>query len=233
MSNPEKLGNEPDEYNLEEEDITREADERPDEYQTEELHDDYDDSPDDNDISKRSAVRLFVNLIINPLRGWKKIKNIAIPAEQTASQLYYPLLAIAAVSCFCQMIWKSDCTISEELQRALVVFMTFFVSYFVILFMGRTLLPRCAREKITEVYGRNYLLNCLSTLVIVVILLEVLPVIGALLVFLPIYTVYLAIRGVRFLRLPDNESTPVKWVMPVMILGVPYVLFRLFTLMLP
>ena len=49
----------------------------------------------------------------------------------------------------------------------------------------------------------------MATLPVFYMFYRLLPILGPMLVFLPLWTIYLVFRGVRFLRLPkEKESVP-------------------------
>jgi hypothetical protein len=60
-----------------------------------------------------------------------------------------------------------------------------------------------------------------STLLLFRILLNLLPMLGPVLVFLPIWTIYLVVRGARILRVPKDRETSMAGLISLYVIAAP------------
>ena len=182
---------------------------------------------------KPSAWKLFWGVVFSPVQGWKKLRGSKLKADEMAQGCYYQILALMAACNFAELFYVADSKMSAVLIESFILFITFFLSYFVIVLILRGVLPRDCREAFETDFGRNFVLVALATLAGVQISVELLPFLQPLLVFLGLYTVFLIVKGVRFLKAPAERQTMLSVVISILCIGVPIGLQMLFNLMLP
>lgn len=192
-----------------------------------------DDTADGAESRGSNAWLLFLHLLVAPNVGWRRIKNSKITVDDFARTLYYPLLALVAACRFSEMIYYTGRGLGFTLQRAIALFVAGFAGYFLISLLARTFLPTKARLKIDTRYGKLFILSELAALALGTLVAELLPWLGMLLMVLPIYCAYILAKGVRYLRIPDDESVPATILMTVLCIGVPTGIYYLLTLMMP
>lgn len=175
---------------------------------------------------------LMLKTIATPVEGWKALKRAHVPPENMASQCFYPLLAFAAASCFANFVYDPDATLTGTLTEAVVEFVKFFLGYFAVISACK-LLPEEINLRVGMPFGRNFVMLAMSSLVIWSVLLEWLPMASPVLSFLPLYTVYMIFKGVKFLRIPENRLTLAAAVISLVTLVAPYIIGILFNLLLP
>lgn len=187
------------------------------------------------DKAKKSVapVLRFLYLLIAPVEGWKRLKNEHYPNDYFARALFYPLLALMAVSCFASKFYQPEISISALLQQAVAEFVAMFAGYFAIGVVARSFMQHTAREKIRTRFGCNFIMTALSALSLAATLYSLFPNLGALLIVIPIYVAYIIAKGTRFLRLPDNEQMPTIAVLIVLILGIPTGIYALLKSLMP
>lgn len=201
-----------------------------------------DDEADDKDSDKeaeaektpktQSPFLLLVKMMLNPVTGWKEIRRANMPPDELSRRCFYPLLAIAAASCFIELLYDSSKTVSDCMVLAVSVFSSAFFGNFLIQILAKASLPE-KLKKLTETrYFKDYIIYCLSTLAIFFILFTALPMISPVLVFLPLWTIYLAIRGARFFRFPKEKSNLLKTLFCLYIIGAPVAIFWVFDMIL-
>lgn len=184
---------------------------------------------------KRSAhaIILFMLLISNPREGWKRIKNAKFHPEDYARSLFYPLLALMSVCRFMDLVYGKSAGIATMLQQAVAGFVAGFAGYFLVLILCRWILPKEVKSRIELPFGKVYVMTNLSALAFAVTIYEILPTLGLLLFVLPIYISYIIVKGLRFLRVPEDEETPAAVIMVLLTLGVPMAIYFTLEFMMP
>lgn len=176
-----------------------------------------------------NPVLLLFSMMTNPVEGWKKIRRARMKPEEVASRCFYPLTALAAVSEFLDYIYGTPEAVNEVLIQALTVFISFFFGYFLVMILEKTLLPTNCREISQSNYGKEYAMYLLSTLTLFYTLSNCLPMLEAVWVFLPLWTIYLASKGIRFFKFPDERTTLLTVLMCSFIILSPIAVYMLFT----
>lgn len=175
----------------------------------------------------------FLYLLVAPISGWKRIKNAGYSPDYYARNLFFPLLALMALLQFLSLIYNSEATLARTLQVAICLFVAGFAGYYSVIVLARTFLPIEARVKMESRFGKIYVMTCLSTLILCMIVFESIPGIGTIFIVAPIYCTYLMVKGIRFLRVPENEITPVTILLLLLILGAPMAIFLMLELLMP
>ena len=105
-------------------------------------------------------------VVISPAAGWDDIDKSGYPASTVLSGLYYPLLALMSVSCFCAMLYDHTLTLSMSVMRAVIAFVSYFIAYYTVVFLIDCLFPRQTQGKVAKARCCNYVAYILSFLVI-------------------------------------------------------------------
>lgn len=184
-------------------------------------------------IRQHSPWAIFLRLFYSPLSAWKQLKNSSYGPERTAAKVFYPLIALASAGAFIGKYYDPGLSVAVLLQNAIGIFIAFFIGYYLVIVLCRAALPGDGKAKIDIPYGRKWLQFLMSTLAVFFTIFELVPALEPVLVFTPIYTVYLSLRGVRFLRLKEVKDAPVGWAVGILAIGVPYGIFYIFEAILP
>ena len=150
---------------------------------------------------KRSPLTLLFSMMVNPTEGWKRIRRSGFKSEEVASRCFYPLTALASASVFMDALYGTETEV---------------------------LLPDEMRNLSDTEYGKQYALYLLSTLTIFYTLGNCLPMLDPVLVFLPLWTVYLGCKGTRWMRIADNRKHTVTALLSAIVVLSPVALYRLF-----
>lgn len=185
-------------------------------YNIEDLHDDKSTHP--------NIFLMMLKVLSNPLEGWKALRRHKITSEETQRTCFYPLVALVALSNFAQLLYSPRTTVSEVLMEALTSFIGFFAGYFCIIILLKIFFPKTVNKQIETEFGKVFILISLSTLCLFSILIELFPMLWAILIFLPLWTVYSICRGVRFFDFPDNRSITCTGLLCILTVGVPYLI---------
>lgn len=194
---------------------------------------DPDGQPDDNKKPKPDAFALLVKILFNPVEGWKSVRRSGLSPETAQQSCLYPLLAIYACSKFADLFYTQTASVSSVLVNAVIAFVSFFAGYFCIMIILKAVLPAQSVEGKQYDFLKVFVLLMLSSLCIFFTAIELLPMLWAILIFLPLWTIYAICRGARFFRFPDRRQISCTAALTLAIVGIPPVLDWLLGEMLP
>lgn len=170
---------------------------------------------------KATPIALMFKIMLSPVEGWKALKREKFTPDNLFMSLLMPLTMIAAILGVASYFYDNNVTLSEVFIQAVITFFSFFFGYFIILILSGILLPASGKEAMKKPFGKNYVLVNLSTLALFYSIGELLPMLEPVLVFLPLWTLYIISRGVKILRVDkDNETSTAVW-MSLLTVGVP------------
>lgn len=176
---------------------------------------------------------MMLRVMVNPNNGWRAYKASKFKSSTVERKCFYPMAAVAAAGKFFSKLYSPDMPLSQILVEAVVAFMSFFFGYFIVLLLMKIFFGVGTREKMESEFGKNYILLGLSCEALFSFLISALQFIEPVLVFLPIFTIYLLSKGVKFLRVPKESETVTTSICALLVVGVPILLDWLFTLILP
>lgn len=182
---------------------------------------------------RKNVFGLLLKIMFNPVEGWKTLRRGKINIEKLQSGCFYPLLAILAISKFSEYIYSVNVNLKQVITDSVVSFVSFFFSYFCVPMALAWFLPKATKEKMDETYMKGYILVALSTLVLFSIVTNLLPMLWPILIFLPIWTLYLMFKGVRFFKFPQNLELRFYIVSGAAVIGMPLVIDWVLTTIMP
>ena len=171
--------------------------------------------------SKPSVFGLLIKVLSDPVDGWKALKRCKYSVDSVAAGCFYPLIGLAAVSEYTALFYEADVTFSSLLVPAIITFITFFFGYFSVLLSGELLLPKEARKILHTYYGKEYVMLNISTLTVFYILFRLLPLAGPIFAFLPLWTIYVACKGVKLFRVSKENEARTCGMLSFLIVGCP------------
>lgn len=171
--------------------------------------------------SSKSAFATLLYIMFNPVEGWKALRRSNISLEKLQSSCFYPLLAILAISKFAEYFYSVNISLYTLVSDAVIAFVAYFFGFFCIQLIISWFIPKELKEKFDSKYGKQYIVIGLSTLALFNIITDVLPMLWPILTFLPIWTLYLMFKGVRFFKFPLNKEMSFFVVSGVATIGVP------------
>lgn len=172
-------------------------------------------------LKKPSAFSIMWKTMMTPVEGWKALKRARLTAEEFANGCYFPMIGFAAVSEISKVFYEANHTLSDWLLDGLSTFLTFFFGYFTILLAGGLVLPKKSRHFLKKDIGKEFVMLNLSTLALFWSVLMIIPMLDPVLVFLPIWTIYLIYKGIRVIRVPSDVENSTTGFMCLLILGAP------------
>ena len=173
------------------------------------------------DEKHKSAFILLLRIMFSPVEGWKKLRRSRISIEDFQSGCFYPILALLAVSKFADYFYSVNVTLTQIISEAIVAFVAYFFGFFCIGIVLNWILPQEIAEKYESKFGKNFTMVALSTLAIFSIITDLLPMLWPILIFLPIWTLYIMFKGVRFFKMLPNQETKFYIISSIAIIGIP------------
>lgn len=170
-----------------------------------------------NSSSQRQAANLVIVMLktlSSPLQGWRELKNTGLGPEAVGCRLYFPMCGIAACSEFINLIYDADATVHSCLIAAILLFIAFFFGYYTALLFASMLLPKEERKILNTNFAKSFLMIAMSTLVLFYILYNIIPILGPVIGFFPLWTVYSIYKGVKVVKLlrVREEYTSRVWI---------------------
>lgn len=175
----------------------------------------------DKSGKKRSPLGYLLQIMFNPVQGWKNLRRSKISIENLQSKLFYPLLSIMAISNFAEFFYSVNVSLSQVLTDSVVSFVSLFFGYFSIPIVLSWLLTKDVTKKFEEEFGKEYILVSLSTLALFKTIINILPMLWPILIFLPIWTLYLMFKGVRFFKFQTQEEMKFFVICGATTIGIP------------
>lgn len=175
-----------------------------------------------------TAWRLMLSVLSNPIEGWKSVRRNKLSPMHTRKECFYPLVCLVGITEFAEMYYNPGVSLLRGVVDAVGGFISMFFSYFAIGVIGKILLPGIGKDSLETPFGKVFVMISLSTLCVFYSLLNLLPMLEPMLVFLPLWTVYIICRGIRFLRYPPEREHLFTAILCLLIVGMPSLIGWLF-----
>ena len=171
-----------------------------------------------------SAFLLLLNIMFSPVEGWKKLRRSKIPTEKIQAGCFYPILAVLAAANFMELFYSSRTSISEIVVKGVVAFTSYFFGYFCVLLVLQLVLTKTMFENFKEEYGKNFIMMALASLAFFQIFSEILPILWPVLIFLPLWTIFFMVKGIKFFHLSQQGSGRFTFFVCLTVILVPFLL---------
>lgn len=176
----------------------------------------------------RSPFSLFFKLLTMPVEGWKELKRSHISSSEYGWKCFYPLVLMAALSKLAQLFFNQDIETSDIITDIVITFMTLLLANFITTLCCEWIGGEKMREQMRTDFGRNFIMSIIGSLAFALILWELIPMLNPIVSFLPLYTIYLIVRGVKYLRLPKQINNKAILTFTVLCIGIPIILYLIF-----
>lgn len=163
-------------------------------------------------------------VITAPKYGWEVIANSNIPTGKVMRTAYLPLLCVLALSCFVPMIYDRTITFSESLMTGIVMFSTYFISYYIIIYLLGGFYPEQVKTEGATARLNDFVLYNLIFLVLLIILRNLLPSDFTPVLFLMVYLPWMAYRGTDHLYVRKDKVFKFVVIASALLLGLPLAL---------
>lgn len=167
------------------------------------------------------AFGILIKTLLTPVEGWKALKRAKFSTEHFANACFVPTVVVATLSEIIKVFYEANLTFTEILIDSLCTFLVFFFGYFTVIFVGGLVLPKKSRSFMQKEIGKQFVMLNLSTLALFWAAIQIVPMLDPVLVFLPIWTIYLIYKGVRVIRVPSNVENSTTGILCLLIIGLP------------
>lgn len=181
----------------------------------------------------RSPWKLFFKVLTNPVEGWKELKRSKVTAAQFGWKLFYPILLIAALSNIAMPIYGIEFSAAHIVSDIVITFMSLLLSNFIAALCCEWFGGKGMRKQMRTDFGRNFIMTIIGSAALEVILWLWLPMMTPIISFLPLYSIYLIVRGVKYLRISTNRTNAMIMMFAALCIGLPLLLDTLFSALLP
>lgn len=171
-------------------------------------------------------------VITAPKYGWEVINESNIPIGKVLRSAYLPLLCVLALSCFVPMLYDHTITFSTSLMTGIVLFSTYFISYYIIIYLLGGFYPELVKTEGATARLNDYILYNLILLVLLRILRNLLPSDFTPVLFLMVYLPWMAYRGTDHLFVKKEKVPKFVVISSVLLLGLPLLLEALLSLLI-
>ena len=163
-------------------------------------------------------------VITAPKYGWEVINDSNIPTGKVMRTAYLPLLCVLALSCFVPMIYDRTITFSESLMTGIVMFSTYFISYYIIIYLLGGFYPELVKTEGATARLNDFILYNLIFLVLLIILRNLLPSDFTPVLFLMVYLPWMAYRGTENLFVRKEKVAKFVVISSALLLFLPLAL---------
>ena len=184
-------------------------------------------------LKRVSIFGILLKIMFSPVEGWKLLRRSNTSLENLQSSCFYPLLALVAISKFADYFYSVNVGLTQLVSKAVVAFVSYFFGYFCIQIVMAWLLPKDMAEKIDTPFGRKYIIISLSTLAIFSFITDLVPMLWPILIFLPIWTLYIMFKGVRFFNLYVKQEMKFYIIVSAAVIAIPLLIDSLLNGLLP
>ena len=171
-------------------------------------------------------------VITSPRYGWEVINDSNIPVGKVMRTAFMPLLIVLALSCFVPMIYDHTLSFSRSLMTGIVLFSTYFISYYIIIYLLGGFYPELVKTEGASARLNDYILYNLIFLVLLMILRNLLPSDFTPVLFLMVYLPWMAYRGTDHLFVKKEKVAKFVVISSVLLLGLPILLKAVLSLLI-
>lgn len=160
---------------------------------------------------RKTLWSLMPQVMIMPTAGWEKVKNEGPSPEIASIRFLMPMSLLSGASAFFSYIYP-DSSLQDEgrftvlLVNAVIAFCSFFLGYYVALVMMKVFLPKDSRWLPSSDFGKLMTMTGIGTLAFFHIIFEAFPMLDFILVFLPLWTIFLIFRGILVADLHSDKQ---------------------------
>ncbi len=169
-------------------------------------------------------------LIVSPSMGWEKINKLSIPPKVLQSSVFFPTLAVLALSVFVRLFYDNDLTLAHTLVNAIIAFASYFFALHVCSIVINFYSPSSDQNSKDRL--DNLIVFALEYLVILQIISNLLPSNFAVLDFMSLYVAFIVYRGLDYINYTEKPLVFVSISTALLIL-VPILLTNIMGIILP
>lgn len=170
-------------------------------------------------------------LLVSPSTGWAEIKKFNVPKEIMLSRVFYPLLAILAISSLALFFYSPGNTLAFYIQNSVICFATYFFGYLTASYFLNSLYPKLSDDPSSANRFSIFIIYCYTILVIIAIINNALNNF-VFFEILPLYIVFIVWKGIQFLKI-ETDAPKFVVIVSCMILLPPLLIDLILKYLLP
>lgn len=178
-----------------------------------------------------NPIKKALLLSIAPGVGWEDIEKQGYSTQKILAGLFYPLLAIYAVSYFIRLFTLPDSSLTSCLTQGIIGYVAYFSTYYLVAIILSSTFTEVGQTKFALERLNVFVLFSLTFLVMLETLYNLLPYEFTPLKFLRLYLVVIVIRGCDFLGIFPHRKPLFITLATVMMIVMPLVIQHLFGLL--
>lgn len=153
-------------------------------------------------------IRNILQLLLAPAKGWEDVSESAVNPQELFRRQVLPLLGMAALSVFVRLVYNSDLQVIWLFVKAMVIFVSFFVSFFLALVVFKSYFHYFCEGDPNERKFTTVIAYCISLLALTEIICNVLPVNLGLQYLLPLAVALVFWKADVYLRVRNDRDMP-------------------------
>lgn len=157
------------------------------------------------EVKRFTMWTIVPRIMTMPSSGWEMARHNAPSPELATVRFLLPLSLLSGFSVFLTFLYpRQKGFISEEngftvlLVNAVIQFCSFFLGYFLALVLAKLFLPKDVRDIPSTPFGKILTMTGTATLAFFHILYEAFPMLDFILVFLPLWTIFIVFKGMDY-----------------------------------
>lgn len=178
-------------------------------------------------------IKSLFQLILSPGRGWEDIARAKYDPRRLATSCLYKLIAVAAVSVFCQWLWEPDMTFIRLLMLAIITFVMFFAGYFIGIFGLSIIMPHFSAGSVVDNKIHIFVNYSIGLLVLIQLFNNLMPINVPLIYFLPLYVAVVQWKGSAYMQVPESYAGRFVLLAAPLVILPPYLIKGFFNFILP
>lgn len=205
-------------------------------YNEENIDDESEDGDDGEDTASRRSLSPFsalLRVMFGPVTGWKALKRARLKPERVGAMCFIPMVTFAALSTLAAMAYGTEIGGLQLTIDVVVTFVSYFFGYFLLPLIAGPMMDQKGRKSLESPFGRNAMMLCFTTLAIFKIIGNLLPIFEPVIVFLPLWTIYMIHRLVPVMQIGKDHWARATVVLSVLVVGLPAAWDYLLSLLLP
>jgi len=151
-------------------------------------------------------LKMLFHLILSPSRGWEDVAQYDPDPQRLMTSGLYPVFAMAAVSVFIAGFYDQSFTFVGLLQRSIITFVQYFISYYIAQFVFAMFIRRYAVDgEVSDSRVGVFISIGLGLMAVLAVIMNCLPVELSLVQFLPVYVAVILWKGASYLNVRDDR----------------------------
>lgn len=151
-------------------------------------------------------IRNILQLMLAPAKGWEDVSETTIPPQELVKRYMLPLLIVSGLSVFMRLFYDTGCEFLLLLVKAMVIFVSFFVSYYFAIVVFKSYFHYFCEADPNEHKFTTVIAYSISLLALSEIVCNVLPVNLGLQYLLPLAVALIFWKADVYLRVRNDRN---------------------------